>query len=163
MIIISFIIGIILLLFAGYNLKKLDDYNGFEAHVLGGIFIGAAALGVLIFSTIITVKGVNAIASENSTKATIDILEEENKEINEEIKITVMTTLNSESDFYKELVSSNNAATTISIILKYPELNSIKLVDKYINIYEYNQSEIKQKKIELAEVGKLKKILYFGS
>lgn len=162
MIIIAIIIGIMILLLSAYNFKKLSK-EFTDGSCIGGVIFGFIALLVIGLSTPSAITAIDAITSEDSIKTTITILEEENTEMNNEIKTTVMGTLNTESDFYKELANSNSTSTTISIILKYPELNSIDLVDKYINIYRYNQTEIKQKKIELAEIRKWKKLLYFGS
>lgn len=162
MLIILFIIGIGIMIWSCKSVKNYETEDPDDPNI-GGLLLTIVAILLLSISGTSICIGLVNISKKNEINETISILENENNEMNNEIKTTVMSTLDSESELYKEFAKSNSTSTTMTLIFQYPELKSVNLVNNYIDIYRENQNEIKENKIKLAKLKTWKKIIYFGN
>lgn len=117
-------------------------------------FMIICIIGLIVFSIIASVPAI-VISSENSYKEQITIYEKENKTIKNEIyslikeEIDSKTTLNEDSDI------------TV-LIASYPEIKLNDFVQTQINTYIQNKENIKNLKIDIANISTAKWWLYFG-
>lgn len=79
----------------------------------------------------------------------IEMYSEENQNIEQKVKSTVLAYLDYEKDVYKNMVQSAELQT---LIIKYPELNSNELVKSEIETYKENNNKIK--KLKESEIDK---------
>lgn len=122
-------------------------------------FIGGIVLfGFILFMIMIAIGYcINNVIHEKIYHQQIEILEEENKIIDEEIKLIVKEYMNWESDVYDQF--KNESA--ITLVQLYPDLKSNELVQTQISVFLSNREEIKHLKKKTLETKVAKWWLYF--
>lgn len=73
----------------------------------------------------------------------LEMYTDENQKIEQKIKETVQAYMEFEKEIYSTLVEDAHLET---LLIKYPELNSNKLVESQINVYMENSKNIKRLK-----------------
>ena len=129
-----------------------DDYDG----ICITSFIGAVILGVFdcIVIGIIIFYYTNGITA----KPKIKMYEEENTRIEEKINTLILNYMEYEGKTLKEFKTDNS----MLLVNLYPDLNSDKLVEEQIKIYNDNNKKIKELKEYEIDLKIGKWLLYFG-
>ena len=123
----------------------------FVPAVISGIF--SIAFFIQVFILIFLVVG-----AEYPIDKEIAMYEEENASIEKSIAVAVKSYMDYESSIYAELEDKD----TINLVSSIPELKSDTVVQKQIEIYFANNSEIKELKKDKIELSTNKFLLYFG-
>lgn len=136
-----FQLGIVLIILSIYltrlSIKKdTDSYFGYAL--------------VLFISAIVVIVVYNPLSyyiEYNKVNQKVILYEQQNKDIDNEIRDIVTSTYEKETELYKDI--KNKKAT--SLILMFPKVKSIDLVNKQISIYMKNKEKInklKEKRID---------------
>lgn len=91
--------------------------------------------------------------------AKIEMYNSENQEIETKVKNTVKSFMEYEEKIYSDILEN---ADLMTMILKYPELNSNELVKMEIDMYKENSEKIKELKEEKIIKKTMAWWLYFG-
>lgn len=154
MLIVLFIISLIFILISYFCIKADDG----EIETLFVVGTTISLTGVI--SVFIILVAVISCAIEVSKSTVVDnkiaMYQEENKKIEKEITSVV----NSYKDYEKEVISNTGEMATI--LVRFPELKSNKLVSKQIQVYVDNNNKIKELKEEKINYSIYKWWLYFG-
>lgn len=154
MLIVLFIISLIFILISYFCIKADDG----EIDIL--FVIGTTISLIGIISIFIILVAVISCTIEISKSTVVDnkiaMYQEENKKIEKEITSVV----NSYKDYEKEVISNTGEMATI--LVRFPELKSNKLVSKQIQVYVDNNNKIKELKEEKINNSIYKWWLYFG-
>ena len=149
MVLAALVVGIILVAVGGIvNMINYEGGSGYQ--IVGGVILGFAVLGLLIYGSII-----GKIPEYNKK---IEVYETEMQTIQVTINDVVANYLDHEKETYAAL-TPENAIIFASI---YPELSSSTLVQRQLEIYNQYLVSIKNCKLALAEVSTAKWWLYFG-
>lgn len=140
---------ILVLIFAIACLIIYDftDNDGIE---ILGIMVGFVDIGVIIFMTLSYPYKINE---------KMIMYEEENTKIEEKVKDTVRAYMKYEEDTYNNLVKDTDLET---LLVAYPDLNSNELVKSEIELYAYNNHELKKLKEQKINRSVFRWWLYFG-
>ena len=136
MITLIFVISIIVFCVCLYN----DEFIGMLVSSLVGIFSFLTLASLLLFFPY-------------NVEEKIEMYTEENQKIEEKIKETVQAYMEFEQETYKSLIEDAHLET---LLIKYPELNSNKLVESQIDVYMDNSKslkKLKEKKIKKKAMG----------
>ena len=154
MLIVLFIISLIFILISYFCIKADDG----EIDIL--FVIGTTISLIGIISIFIILVAVISCTIEISKSTVVDnkiaMYQEENKKIEKEITSVV----NSYKDYEKEVISNTGEMATI--LVRFSELKSNKLVSKQIQVYVDNNNKIKELKEEKINNSIYKWWLYFG-
>ena len=154
MLIVLFIISLIFILISYFCIKADDG----EIDIL--FVIGTTISLIGIISIFIILVAVISCTIEISKSTVVDnkiaMYQEENKKIEKEITRVV----NSYKDYEKEVISNTGEMATI--LVRFPELKSNKIVSKQIQVYVDNNNKIKELKEEKINNSIYKWWLYFG-
>ena len=154
MLIVLFIISLIFILISYFCIKADDG----EIDIL--FVIGTTISLIGIISIFIILVAVISCTIEISKSTVVDnkiaMYQEENKKIEKEITSVV----NSYKDYEKEVISNTGEMATI--LVRFPELKSNKIVSKQIQVYVDNNNKIKELKEEKINNSIYKWWLYFG-
>ena len=154
MLIVLFIISLIFILISYFCIKADDG----EIDIL--FVIGTTISLIGIISIFIILVAVISCTIEISKSTVVDnkiaMYQEENKKIEKEITSVV----NSYKDYEKEVISNTGEMATI--LVRFPELKSNKLVSKQIQVYVDNNNKIKELKEEKINNSIYKWWLYLG-
>lgn len=99
------------------------------------------------------------VATEDTIDSKIEMFQEENTNIERDIDQIVKEYLRHEHDTFADLKADGNSITLVTL---FPELKSDTLVQKQLDIYINNNSQIKSLKEQKIDITKIKWILYFG-
>ena len=121
--------------------------------VLFGFFAFLFAISLIVTAIV----GVN-VTNGRTLNAKIAMYEEENQRIEQEINVLVEQYMNYEASTYGDL----KGESSITLVSLYPELKSDTLVQRQIEVYIDNNSQIRKLKEKLIELSVLKWWLYFG-
>lgn len=152
MITLILIVLIALFVFAKYkdNLSDMwEDTWCVLSYVLG---FGAAITFVAWFIILI------CLVSCRTINPKIEMLQEQNKQIEEKVAISVEQYMNYEKDTFTEL----KPESYINLVNLYPELKSDELIQKQIELYTINNEKIVELKEMKIEETIYKWLLYFG-
>lgn len=151
MLIVLFIIGSVIFIL-GLWLNKSDN----DAINLIGLTLTTIAV---IFDILLIIYFIFCLVGVSKTKVIdekIDMYQKENQLIEKQITEIVSDYKNYE----KETI--NNTGKMATILIKFPELKSNKLVSKQIDVYVKNNDKIKELKEEKIDYQVSKWWLYFG-
>lgn len=128
---------------------------------VSGIIVTVVAALMLIFSVVgIGAQG-KALVRGRYLDAQIAMYTEENQAIEKKIADSVNAYLQHESGVMEKL--KTNPESSVTIVAAYPELNSSKLIEEQIKIYNTNSQKIKKLKEEKVLLGSRRWWIYFGS
>ena len=132
--------------------------------ILGSIFstYGDDDLATLFcsgFLICIFAIGVILLIYPYNVEAKIEMYEQENIEIEQKVKETVRAYMEYEQETYNNLVKD---ADLMTVVIKYPELNSNELAKAEIEMYKENNTHIKILKEEKISKKTMSWWLYFG-
>lgn len=150
MLILTLIIIIGFMIFCEYKQSK-DSWSDWELTRIGTIpalivnLIALLILGIILTDCRVVDKK-------------IELYQNQNKEIEKKIEVTVKQYMNFETDTYKELKSDS----FINLVNLYPDLKSDKLVQQQIELYTKNNEVITQLKEEKINETVYKWWIYFG-
>lgn len=96
--------------------------------------------------------------TESSIDQTIEMCQEENDSLEESIDLLVKNSMYYEESVLKDL----KPESYITLLYKYPELESIPLLKQQIDLYTSNTNEIKNLKLQKISLARKKFWLYFG-
>lgn len=151
MLIVLFIIGSVIFIL-GLWLNESDN----DAINLIGLMLTTIAV---IFDILLIIYFIFCLVGVSKTKVIdekIDMYQKENQLIEKQITEIVSDYKNYE----KETI--NNTGKMATILIKFPELKSNKLVSKQIDVYVRNNDKIKELKEEKIDYQVSKWWLYFG-
>lgn len=146
--IVILLVGIILIGLATYLAEKIEN---FELMAITGMVASMLGLFLVGFNGADVVKG-------RTYDKKIEMYQEENKKIENEIDLVVQKYMTHEDETF-EKSKSESSTTLVSL---YPELKSDSLVKEQIEIYNKNNSKIKELKESQIDVTTAKWWLYFG-
>ena len=132
--------------------------------ILGSIFSkygddDLASLFCSGFLICIFVIGVILLIYPYNVEAKIEMYEQENIAIEQKVKETVRAYMEYEQNTYDSLLKD---ADLMTVVIKYPELNSNELVKAEIDLYKENNKHIKILKEEKISKKAMSWWLYFG-
>lgn len=134
------IIGIILCIINDEDEAVMVFFSGLAIKIL----ILAILLGKIINGRVIDQK--------------IELIENQNKDIESKIEITVKKYMDFEKETYIELTTDSY----IQLVNLYPNLKSDTLIQEQIKIYEENNKSIIELKKEKIDISNYKWWVYFG-
>ncbi|MCM1322903.1 MAG: hypothetical protein NC218_01820 [Acetobacter sp.] len=103
------------------------------------------------------------IATAPTYDTRIEIVEETNKQVEDQVCAAVNAYLKHEEDTYRDMFGdATDAGTAIGIYLAIPTLKGDALVSTLIETYQTNAEEIKQLKLAKANLSLQKFLVYFG-
>lgn len=151
MLIVILIISIVLMVLGSYFYDMYNaDFGGTSMITAGVIGLICSILGFLLV--------VGCYISNPNIDAKISMYQEENKNIEEKIEVTVKQYMGFEKDTYKNL----KVDSYINLVNTYPKLKSDKLIQQQIKTYNKNSEEIKSLKLEKLNQQAYKWWLHFG-
>lgn len=148
MLIVILVISIILAILS----FVIDDGCGTIGYYIGLI------LTIIAIVTVFVMTGIVANFPFNVEKR-LEMYEQENIAIEEKVKETVRAYMEYEQETYDSLIKD---ADLMTLIIKYPELNSNELVKVEIEMYKENNKQIKILKEEKINKKTMSWWLYFG-
>ena len=135
-----------------------NKYGEFSVH--GLFFIFAWIFGAIASMMVIIIC---CLAPKVATASTIDdkiaMYQEENVAIEQDIDRIVEEYLKHEQDTFTDLKTEESSITLVTL---FPELKSDTLVQKQLEIYVLNNTQIRNLRKERIDIAKLKWLLYFG-
>lgn len=154
MLIVLFIISLIFILISYFCIKT--DNGEIDIFYLVGITISLIGIISIITISVASISCTIEISKSTVIDKKIAMYQEENQKIEKEITSVV----NSYKDYEKEVISNTGEMATI--LVRFPELKSNKLVSKQIQVYVDNNNKIKELKEEKINYSIYKWWLYFG-
>lgn len=134
------------------------DYDGLLA---GGIFLTTVS-GVCVVACIITALCMtNKVVSASTIDDRLAILEEQNADIEAKVGEVVEKYMQHEDNTYGPISERSNESSIVLVTL-YPELNSNTLMTKLVTLYEKNNREILELRLEKVTLKTTRWWLYFG-
>lgn len=146
-------IGISILIFGISTFKSLNDWDESWEDFQ---FIGVAAI---ILNLLVICILVGILVNGRTLDSKLEMYSEENIKIETKVKETIRAYMNYEGETYNNLVKEADLET---LIIKYPELSSNELIKKEIEIYQENNSKIKEIREKKINLSNIKFWLYFG-
>lgn len=152
MILLILIVSLIVF-FVGRILMKDDDHEnlGCGMSVFGGVFS--------VVALIITIVLISQISCGSVIDEKIALYEETNAKIEEHINDVVTNYKSYENDTYEKFNGSNGT----EVVSLYPELKADELIQKQMEIYHENQSNILILKSDKIGLKLVRWWLYFGN
>lgn len=151
--ILLILIVLLIVFFVGCILMKDDDHEnlGCGMSVFGGVFSVAAL--------IVTIVLISQISCGSVIDEKIALYEETNAKIEEHINDVVTNYKSYENDTYEKFNGSNGT----EVVSLYPELKADELIQKQMEIYHENQSNILTLKSDKIGLKLVRWWLYFGN
>lgn len=119
-----------------------------------GCLVGFGLMIKLVIMAVLLGKIVNGRVIDDKIK----LIENQNKEIEEKVELTVKEYMN----FEKETLSEFKSDSYIQLANLYPDLKSNGLVQNQIKLYQANNKSIIKLKQEKLEISNYKWWVYFG-
>ena len=146
-------IGISILIFGISTFKCLNDWDeSWEGFQIIGVV--AIILNLLVICILVGI-----LVNGRTLDSKLEMYSEENIKIETKVKETIRAYMNYEGETYNNLVKEADLET---LIIKYPELSSNELIKKEIEIYQENNSKIKEIREKKINLSNIKFWLYFG-
>lgn len=162
MCIVFFIIGLLFLLGAFVNWRKVDFKDGYikkgeeyanYAKIL--VFLAIIVLGITILASCVYI---GRAVDGRYVDGKVAMYQEENEKIEQDVSEIAKQYMKHENQTFD--MSRINSSTTL--VQMYPELQSSEIVQKQIDIYYENNKKIKSLKNKEYKAKKAKFMLYFG-
>lgn len=153
MLIVFIVVAIALVILGIWLVSECCEGAGCAITVIGVILLIISIVGI----------GTNgkALIQGRYLDAQIAMYTEENQAIEKKIADSVNAYIQHESGVMEKL--KTNPESSVTIVAAYPELNSSKLIEEQIKIYNANSQKIKELKEEKVLLGSRRWWIYFGS
>lgn len=153
MLIVFIVVAIALVILGIWLVSECCEGAGCAIAVIGAILLIISVVSI----------GINgkALIQGRYLDAQIAMYTEENQAIEKKIADSVNAYIQHESGVMEKL--KTNPESSVTIVAAYPELNSSKLIEEQIKIYNANSQKIKELKEEKVLLGSRRWWIYFGS